>query len=288
MEYLRPDSTAYLQNILDEPEQPALRRLTALVAHLLQAPVAYMALVGADNAVVTRIGEGTDYAPVLKSVRPDLVLEEPQLIRDSELDLPESSDFADLRFAASVPLRSTSGMHLGVLVIADHQPRPGFSDEDSADLSDLAAVLAGKIELRMIASMALESELSLADIEQRGHDIVDCAPVPLIYRRMDGVSSSVNQAWLDFSGRTRERELATGWESLILPSHRQAVMAEYWRSLEALRPFAAEAPFLRHDGQYRWVLAKGAPQMRQDGSCSGYVVCLVDISEISTGRLLPA
>jgi len=55
------------------------------------------------------------------------------------------------------------------------------------------------------------------------------------------------------------------------------VMEEYWRSFEALRPFTAEAPLRRHDGQYRWMLSKGAPRFREDRSFAGYVGCLIDI-----------
>ncbi len=281
----RPNSSLYLQNILDEPEHDGLRRLTTLVERLFQVPVAYMALLGARNSVVTRIGNGAEYASVLHGARPGKLLEEPQLVRDCRLDLPPGTDFADLRFAASALLRSTSGVQFGVLVIAHRQPKPDFSAEDFRTLSDLAAVLAGKIELRLIASLALESELFLYDIEKRDRGIVHCAPVPLLYRRADGVCQFVNQAWLDFSGRTLEEELAGGWDSLIHPAYRKAVMEEYWRSFETLRSFTVEAPLRRSDGQYRSMLCKGAPRFREDGSFAGYVGCLIDTGDGGTPPL---
>jgi PAS domain S-box-containing protein len=275
----RPDSSSYLQNILDAPEHPDLRRLTNLVEHLFQVPVAYLALLGAGDTVVARIGNGTEYAACLGALRLDNLLAEPQLVRDSACDLPLGTDLADLRFAASALLRSSSGVHFGILVIADRVPRPGFSTADFGALADLAGILAGKMELRMIASLALESELSLRDTEQRFRGIADCAPVPLIYSRADGACLFVNQAWLVFSGRKVGQELKRGWASLIHPDHRRRTVAECWRAFEAHRPFTVNAPLRRHDGQYRWTLGKGAPRFREDGSFAGYVACLIDITE---------
>jgi PAS domain S-box-containing protein len=275
----RPDSSSYLPYLLDTPEHPDLRRVTTLVEHLFQVPVAYMALLGADESIVARIGNGTGYASCLGGVRLDDLLGKPQLVRDSASDLPPGTDFADLRFAASAPLRSSSGMQIGVLVIADRAPRPNFSQADARILADLADVLAGKMELRMIASMALESELSLRETERRFRGIANCAPVPLMYSRADGACLFVNQAWLDFSGRKVEDELASGWIELIHPEYRDGVVEEYWRAFETLRPFTAEAPFRRHDGQYRWMLGKGAPRFRDDGSFAGYIGCLLDITD---------
>jgi len=279
-------SSSYLQNILDEPEHPDLRRLTTLVQHLFQVPVAYMALLGAGNSVVTRIGNGIEYAPYLRSLRLDKLLEEPQLVRDSACDLPPGTDFSDLRFAALAPLRSSSGMQIGVLVIADRFPRPGFSETDVRTLAELGNVLAAKMELRMIASLALESELSLRETERRFRGIADYAPVPLIYSHADGSSRFVNQAWLDFSGRKLEEELAGDWADLIHPEHRDRVVEEYWKAFETLQPFSAAAPFRRHDGQYRWMLVKSAPRFREDGSFAGYVGCLIDVPG-SRGRVCP-
>jgi PAS domain S-box-containing protein len=276
---LRPDSSSYLQNILDAPEHPDLWRLTTLVERLFHVPVAYMALLGAGGDVVTRIGSGTEYAPYLGGVRVDKLLEEPQLVRDAASDLPAGTDFADLRFAASALLRSTSGMRIGVLVIADREPRPDFSEADARTLADLAGALAGKMELRMIASLALESELSLRETERRFRGIANCAPVPLLYSGSDGSVLFVNKSWRDFSGKKPEEDFADGWADLIHPDHRDQVVEEYWRAFETLQPFSTKAPFRRHDGQYRWMLGKGAPRFREDASFAGYVVCLLDIAD---------
>jgi PAS domain S-box-containing protein len=273
----RSERSDYLQNILDTPEHPDLRRLTTLVAHLFHVPVAYMALLGPIDKVVARIGSGTEYATRLGALHLDDLLSRPQLIRDVASDLPPGTDLGDLQFAASAVLRSTSGLQFGVLVIADRAPRPEFSVEDFVALADLAGVLAGRMEFRMIATLALESEISLGETRDSKRSIADYAPVPLFYQGADGVCRFLNHAWLDYSGRSLEQELASDWAHLIHPDYHKALMEEYWTSLEGLRPFTAEAPLRRHDGEYRWMLCKAAPRFLANGSFDGYVGVLIDI-----------
>jgi len=273
------DCNSYLQQILEAPEHPELRRLTELAECLFRVPVAYMALLGAGNSVVARVGNGTEYAPCLGALRLDNLLAEPHVVRDSAHDLPPGTDFRDLRFAASALLRSTSGMQFGVLVIADREPRPDFSATDMRALAELAAVLSAKMEMRLVASLALESELSSRETEDRFRGIAHFAPVPLVYTRADGVCGFVNQSWLDFSGRTAEEEKAKGWATLVHPGHRKRVVEESRRAFDTRVPFTAEAPMRRYDGVYRWALGKGAPKFREDGSFDGYVGCLIDIGD---------
>lgn len=273
------DRSSYLQNILATPEHPDLSCLTNLVGHLFRVPVAYMALLGTGDTVVARIGMGVEYARCLGSWKLDRLLVAPQLVRDAAAELPEGTELSDLRFAASALLRSSTGLQFGLLVIADRNPRPDFSDRDFAALAEVAGVLSGRMELRLVASMALESELSQHEDQEKHHVLASCAPVPMIYRGADGRCRFVNQAWLEFSGRNWEQEMEAGWTTLIHPDYRTSVTEEYWRSFEAARPFIAEAPLLRHDGQYRWMLSKGAPKFRRDGSFDGYVGVLIDIAD---------
>jgi len=276
---LRPDSRSYHQNILDAPEQADLRRLTELVAHLFRVPVAYMALLGTEDEVVARVGNGAEYAAVLGALKLDDLLAKPQLVRDAARDLPPGTDLRGLRFAASALLRFSSGVHFGILVIADRVPRPDFSAADFRALAELAGVLAGKMELRMVAGLALETELALRETGQRFHGLANCAPVPIICSRADGFCTFVNRTWLDFSGRSAEQELQNGWVSLIHPDYRQRVLDQCRHAMALRGPFAAEAPVRRRDGVYRWMLGKGAPLFREDGSFDGYVGCLIDIGD---------
>lgn len=131
--------------------------------HLFRVPVAYLALIDHHGSVTTRIGSGAEHWRFLKTYPFDGLTDKPAVVKDAALGLPPGTGFGDLRFAASTPLRTSDGLELGVLVISDLQPRPAFSTEDLDALTELAEVLAGKMELRMVAAHALESELALRE-----------------------------------------------------------------------------------------------------------------------------
>ncbi len=268
-------SDSYADNILEIPERPDLLRLTAMVEHLFQVPVAYVALADSASQVASRIGSGSEYWPLLRTYPVALALDGPMVMRDTG---PSDGRLGDLRFAASAPLITSGGVSLGALVIADRRARPDFSERDVEALSDLAATVAAKMELRLIASHLRELELALHQAERRFRDIADSAPVPIICSGADGSSSFVNKALLDFTGRDVAEELADGGFGCVHPDSRRIVYETYWRAFQAREPVSVDFPLRRHDGQYRRMLCRGVPRFREDGPFAGFVATLVDLT----------
>jgi len=270
------------QNILDEPEEVVLLRMTKLVEHLFHVPIAYMALLQSDLTVVRRIGSGQEFWNRLKQFPAQKVLAEAVIWADVGGDEAEQFDFGDLRFVASAPLRSSDGLDVGLLVIADVAPRPEFSPRDLETLAELAGVLAGKMELRWMAFEARDSESTLGEAENRFLNIANCAPVMIIFSGTDGGSSFVNNTWLEFTGRSLDEELGDGYAESFHPDHRERVMREYWTAFEARRPVTIELPMRRHDGEYRWMQARGVPRLLDNGQCAGYIGCFMDLTDART------
>ena len=156
-----------------------------------------------------------------------------------------------------------------MLVIADHLPRPGFSAQESRTLAELAGVLARRMELRLVASQMLDAEIQLRETGRRFRGFADAAPVMLLYCGSDGSCEFVNQAWLDFAGRKPADEMGAAWVELVHPDYRDRVAEICWQSFQARRRLVTEVPLRRVDGQYRWMLGKGAPRFRDDGSFDG-------------------
>ncbi len=255
-------------------------RLTKLVERLFRVPVAYMALLGPDLTVVTRIGSGTEWWPYLKRIYSlSAALAKPFVWSGPAEDPGEELISGGLKFSASAPLRSSEGTDLGLLVIADVKPRPDFSPQDADTLAELAAVLAGKMELRTMACEARETGFSLKEAESRFRNIANSAPVLIIYSGADGGPCFVNKTWLDFTGRSLEEELPDGFAESFHPDYRESAMEQYWDAFQARRPLTQEFPMLRHDGEYRWMLARGMPRVQSDGTYAGYIGCLIDVTE---------
>jgi PAS domain S-box-containing protein len=279
-----PGGSSWLQNLIEVPEHADLLRLTKLVEHLFHVPVAYMAFLGADLKVVTRVGSGSQYWEYLKTYPPDTALANPVLWPDPggdgvDRDGVDPLNCGDLRFIVSVPLRSGDGLDLGMLVIGDVQPRPGFSGQDHETLAELAAVLAGKMELRIMAAQAREAELLVTEAERRFRQIANAAPVLIVCSSADGANSFVNKAWTEFTGRSVEDELGERFEEVFHPDHRQAVMQTYWEAFDGRKPLSMQFPMRRHDGEYRWMHARGMPRFLSDGKYAGHIGCLFDITD---------
>jgi PAS domain S-box-containing protein len=273
------DTSSARQDLLDEPEQASLLRLTKLVEHLFDVPVAYMALLGPGLKVVSRIGSGSEHWPNLQTFPLAKVLQKPVMWPDPNEAAAEDFDSGEIEFAASSPLRSSTGLDLGVLVIADVRPRPDFGPRQHQILAELAAVLAGKMELRVMACQGRESEIMLQEAEHRFRSIANFAPVMIIYSGSDGSVSFVNKAWLAFTGRGLEEELEDGYTETFHPDHRDRVEAAYWEAFQQRQPVTVIFPMRRHDGAYRWMEARGMPRFFDDGSFAGYIGCFIDMTE---------
>ena len=274
----------YLHSLLDEPETDALLRLTTLVEHLFHVPVAYMALLDGAGKVAGRIGSGHEDGKLFGGFAVDQVLQAPVTVRDTaDCDFPDF-DWGELRFAASVPLRSRDGMTLGLLVIADRQTRADFSAEDETSLAELAEVLAGKMELRRIASQAIETELTLREAEGRFQAIANSAPLPMMCGGPDGALTFLNRAWLELTGRTLEEELGFGWLQGVHPDFRDQTMDRCWSAVSEREPVSIEIPLLCRDGSYRRMMGRGVSRFLEGGVFAGFIGCLTDAGEYVPGK----
>ena len=273
------EGCAYLKDLAECAEFPALRRLTATVEHLFHVPVAYIALLGRGVDVARRIGSGQEYWPFLKALPKPRVIEAPLIVTDTAARPPEGLDCRDLRFIASVPLRAADGMPIGALVVADRSPRPDFAEADAQSLVELAELLGARIELRTLVCHALDSERALREAERRFETAANAAPVLMACSDADGACVFVNLAWLEFTGRSLHDELGDGWLDPIHHDHREPLRQAYWTAFQARQPFQAETLMRRRDGQYRWVLGRAAPRFREDGGFAGMAGCVADITD---------
>lgn len=265
------------RNVLAHSESAELSRLAGLAERLFHVPVAYAAMLGHCDRVMSRIGSGEAHWKHLKTFPVTTVLDAPMVLRDVREGVPEGADLGDLQFLASAPIDTYCGQHLGVLVIADHQPRPEFSEQDLKTLVEMARVMAASIELRMMAWQSIESQLKYDEAEERFRGIANLATPLIGCIEANGSCEFVNDAWLKFTGRYIQKELGKGWQQDIHHQHRELALTLYWHALQTQQPFTLEAPFRRYDGVFRWLRGSGTPRFLKDGSFSGFIVSLTDV-----------
>jgi two-component system NtrC family sensor kinase len=88
-----------------------------------------------------------------------------------------------------------------------------------------------------------------------------------------------NQTWLEFTGRTLERELGDGWTEGVHPEDLAFCIATYLDAFHARKPFEMEYRLCRHDGEYRWIINMGRPFNGLDGNFAGYIGTCYDVTD---------
>ncbi|HEV8178540.1 MAG TPA: PAS domain-containing protein, partial [Gemmatimonadales bacterium] len=90
----------------------------------------------------------------------------------------------------------------------------------------------------------------------------------------------VNRTWEQYTGSTLEEINRGGWAQFNHPSEAAAVQQKWALALEREQPFEAELRYRRHDGVYRWMLARVVPFRDADGKLLHWVGTSVDIEDL--------
>jgi PAS domain S-box-containing protein len=123
------------------------------------------------------------------------------------------------------------------------------------------------------------AEERLLESEVRFRAIADTAPVLIWTTGTDGLCNYFSKPWLDFTGRTMEQEVGTGWTEGVHPDDMQGCFDRFLTAFHARKPFAIEYRLRRADGEYRWVDESGIPRYTTGGEFAGYIGCNIDITD---------
>ncbi|UOQ76987.1 PAS domain-containing protein [Hymenobacter sp. 5516J-16] len=133
----------------------------------------------------------------------------------------------------------------------------------------------------MLARQRIEKYAAeLEESEERFRIMADAAPNHVWAVHPDSSIRYVNRAFLEFVGVSLEEYLRVGWASYLYPEeleHAQHILTE---AISGQTIYRLEHRMRRHDGQYRWLLAQGAPSYYPNGELYGYVGSAIDITEL--------
>ena len=123
------------------------------------------------------------------------------------------------------------------------------------------------------------AEQALRESEQRYQAVTDASPIMTWMARTDKFCYYFNKGWLDFVGRTLEQEAGNGWAENVHPDDFDRCLQVHVSNFDAHRPFEMEYRLRHHSGQYRWILDRGVPRYKPDGTFEGYVGGCLDIHD---------
>jgi PAS domain S-box-containing protein len=124
-----------------------------------------------------------------------------------------------------------------------------------------------------------KAQAALKESEQRFRLVANTAPVMIWTTGTDKLCNYVNKPWLDFTGRTFEQELGSGWAEGIHSEDVVKCLSTYTEAFDKREQFEMQYRVRRHDGEYRWVLDIGVPRFNQDSSFAGYIGSCIDVTE---------
>ena len=149
----------------------------------------------------------------------------------------------------------------------------------AAPLRDGDASVQGVVASFQDVTAERKAQNAVRESEARFRTLADTAPVLIWMAGTDGLRTFFNHAWLEFTGRSVEREAGNGWTAGIHPDDHQRCLGIYLSNFQARRPFVTEYRLRRADGEYRWVLDNGVPRFDPQGGFTGFIGSCIDITE---------
>ncbi len=109
--------------------------------------------------------------------------------------------------------------------------------------------------------------------------VADHAPVMLWLADEGGARTFFNRCWLDFTGCALTDEACMGWENGLHAEDLSRYRSAYKKAFAERCEFQIEYRLRRADGEYRWILEKGAPIREKDENLQGFIGSGIDITD---------
>jgi diguanylate cyclase (GGDEF)-like protein/PAS domain S-box-containing protein len=119
----------------------------------------------------------------------------------------------------------------------------------------------------------------LRESEHHFRTLANNASVLIWMSGTDKLCNYFNQVWLEFTGRSLDKETGNGWTEAVHPEDLQRSLAVYTQAFDQRQPFDMEYRLRRHDGEYRWLIDHGVPRYDIQGEFLGYVGSCLDITD---------
>lgn len=153
----------------------------------------------------------------------------------------------------------------------------------------LLALLAGAVLRRQhgleeanetLEARVAERAAALAESEARFRALVDVGPNFVWFATPDGALHYLNDRWFEFTGQRREEALPDGWAATLHPDDAARTAATWAQARARGVTYEIEVRYRRHDGEYRWYLARAEPLRDAAGRIEAWFGSSTDIHDL--------
>lgn len=109
--------------------------------------------------------------------------------------------------------------------------------------------------------------------------LIDLMPTVAWRAQPDGSTEFVNKRFYEYTGLSAEQARGWGWQVVIHPDELPGVMEYYREHLSSGEPVEMEMRMRRFDGEYRWFLVRGVPNLDEHGKIINWYGNSTDIED---------
>jgi len=114
--------------------------------------------------------------------------------------------------------------------------------------------------------------------------IVESSPYMIWRSGKDALCNYFNTTWLNFTGKTMDEEVGTGWAEGVHPEDYDICLKTYLDAFEKHEPFEMEYRLKRRDGIWRWINDRGVPYYINSLEFAGYIGSCMDVTDKVEGQ----
>ncbi|HWG85294.1 MAG TPA: PAS domain S-box protein, partial [Deinococcales bacterium] len=147
-----------------------------------------------------------------------------------------------------------------------------FSNDDEAPAASFVGVV-HDITQRQEAMRALRLS------EERYRALVEATAVSVWRTSPEGLIEEPLPEWQGFTGQSFAEARGYGWLDAVHTEDREGAGKAWVEAVSSRRVYETSYRLRRHDGEYRWCVARGVPILREDGSIREWVGTTTDVHE---------
>ncbi|NTV91477.1 MAG: PAS domain S-box protein, partial [Clostridiales bacterium] len=121
-------------------------------------------------------------------------------------------------------------------------------------------------------------EIGIVNEKNNFINILNHIPSLIWKSNQEGECDYVNKVWSEFTGKSMEQAAGSMWQNVIHPDDIGYYMKKFDEARFKRETYEIEARYLRWDGEFRWCLDRGSPYYEMDGTYTGYIGSIIDIT----------